>query len=57
LGTKTTHVSAQYLAQYAGHAAWVEDHRTLDNGAMTNRAIGLAMAHPVSRVWKGYWQR
>jgi transposase-like protein len=57
IGGQHHHVSARYLAQYAGHAAWVEDHRTLDNGAMTNRAIGLAMAHPVSRVWKGYWQR
>lgn len=51
------HVSARYLHQYAGHAARVEDHRELSNGAMTGKAIGLAMAHPVSRQWKGYWQR
>lgn len=51
------HVSARYLNQYAGHAAWVEDHRELSNGAMTGRAIGLAMAHSVSRQWKGYWQQ
>jgi len=51
------HVSARYLHQYAGHAAWIEDHREISNGAMTGRAIGLAMAHPVSRAWKGYWQR
>lgn len=51
------HVSARYLHQYAAHAAWLEDHRRLDNGAMAGRVLGLAMAHPVSRNWKGYWQR
>ena len=50
-------VSAQYLHQYAAHAAWLEDHRRLDNGALAHRALGLAMAHPVSRNWAGYWQR
>jgi transposase-like protein len=50
-------VSAQHLHAYAAHAAWLEDHRTLDNGALAHRAIGLAMAHPISRSWKGYWQR
>ena len=25
--------------------------------ALAHRAIGLAMAHPVSRNWKGYRQR
>lgn len=49
-------VSPQYLYQYANHAAWIEDHRRLDNGALANRVVGLAMAHPVSRNWKGYWQ-
>lgn len=51
------HVSPRYLYQYASHAAWLEDHRRLDNGALTKRALGLALAHPVSRNWKGYWQR
>lgn len=51
------HVSPQYLAAYAAHAAWMEDHRREDNGTLTKRALGLAMAHPVSRQWKGYWQR
>ena len=51
------HVSARYLHQYAAHAAWVEDHRELSNGVMTGKAISLAMAHPISRQWKGYWQR
>lgn len=50
------HVSPQHLHQYATHAAWMEDHRRLDNGAICHRALGLALAHPVSRNWKGYWQ-
>ena len=50
-------VSGQYPHQYAAHAAWLEDHRREDNGALVSRALGLAMAHPVSRQWKGYWQR
>lgn len=51
------HVSARYLYQYANEAAWKEDHRREDNGALAQRVVGLAMAHPVSRVWAGYWQR
>jgi transposase-like protein len=50
-------VSPQYLHQYATHAAWLEDHRRLDNGAIARRALGLALDHKVSRNWKGYWQR
>ena len=51
------HVSPQYLHQYASEAAWKEDHRRLDNGALAKRVIGLAMAHWVSKNWCGYWQR
>jgi transposase-like protein len=51
------HVSPQYLHAYAAHAAWLEDHRREDNGKLCHRALGLALGHPVSRVWKGYWQR
>ena len=50
-------VSPQYLHQYATHAAWIEDNRRLDNGALANRALGLALGHGISRNWKGYWQR
>jgi transposase-like protein len=50
-------VSPQYLGQYAAHAAWMEDHRRDDNGANARQTVHLAMAHPVSRQWKGYWQR
>jgi len=50
-------VSPQYLHQYAAHAAWLEDHRRLANGALAYRALGLALGHKASRAWKGYWQR
>lgn len=51
------HVSPRYLHQYAAHAAWLEDHRRTDNGGLVHLALGLALKHPVSRNWKGYWQR
>lgn len=57
VGGQHHHVSPRYLHQYAAHAAWLEDHRRKDNGAKAHRVVGLTMAHPVSRNWKGYWQR
>jgi len=51
------YVSPQYLHQYAAHAAWLEDHRRLDNGALAHRAIKLALNHSKSKNWTGYWQR
>ena len=50
-------VSPKYLHQYSAHAAWLEDHRRRDNGANATAVVANAMAHPVSRAWKGYWQR
>lgn len=57
IGGQHHKVSGQYLHQYAAHAAWLEDHRRDDNGALAHRALGLALGHTVSRNWKGYWQR
>ena len=51
------HVSGKYLAAYAVEMAWREDNRRLPNGALQEAATGAALGHPVSRVWKGYWQR
>ena len=51
------HVSPQYLYQYANHAAWLEDNRRFDNGELAHRLVSNAMDAPVSRNWKGYWQR
>lgn len=50
-------VSPKYLRQYSAHAAWLEDHRRRSNGANAFATVANAMAHPVSRNWKGYWQR
>jgi transposase-like protein len=50
-------VSHKYLYQYAAHAAWCEDHRRSSNGVNATEILTDALAHPVSRVWKGYWQR
>lgn len=51
------HVSPQYLHQYANHAAWLEDNRRTDNGTLAHVLVSNAMDAPVSRKWKGYWQR
>jgi len=51
------HISGKYLAAYAIEMAWREDSRRLPNGALHQAATGAALAHPVSRVWAGYWQR
>jgi transposase-like protein len=50
-------VSPQYLHQYANHAAWLEDNRRTDNGTLAQIVVSNAMDAPVSRNWKGYWQR
>ena len=46
--------SPQYLRQYAGEAAWKEDHRSEANGTQASRALRSAMMSPVSRNWSGY---
>ena len=51
------HVSSQYLHQYANHAAWLEDKRRTDNGTLAHVLVSNSMDAPVSRQWKGYWQR
>jgi hypothetical protein len=51
------HVSARYLAQYAHEAAWKEDHRREANSTLFSRVLKLALAAPVSRLWKGHRQR
>lgn len=51
------HVSHQCLYQYANEAAWREDHARTANGAQHSAVLAAALGSPVSRVWKGYWQR
>ncbi|MBZ0217747.1 MAG: IS1595 family transposase [Fimbriimonadaceae bacterium] len=50
-------VSPKYLYQYANHAAWLEDNRRESNGENAYAILQATMESPVSRVWKGYWQR
>ena len=57
IGGQHHRVDGKYLSAYAVHAAWLEDHRDQSNGALADRLIGKALAAPVSRNWKGYWQR
>lgn len=51
------HISGKYLGFYAAEMAWKEDNRRTANGMQHEMAAGAALAHPVSRVWAGYWQR
>lgn len=51
------HFSPQYLHQYAGEMAWREDHRRVSSGEQYRQVASAALLHPVSRNWKGYWQR
>ncbi len=41
-------VSAQYLHQYANHAAWLEDNRRTDNGTLAAMVVSNAMGRAVS---------
>lgn len=51
------HISGRYLSAYALEMAWREDQRRVSNGEQFLQATYSALAHPVSRTWKGYWQR
>jgi transposase-like protein len=51
------HISGRYLLAYSCEMAWKEDNRRVDNGTQHKAVTGMALAHPVSRVWAGYWQR
>jgi hypothetical protein len=34
-----------------------EDNRRISNGEQYLMTVNAALTHPVSRTWKGYWQR
>ncbi|EJL33443.1 transposase [Caulobacter sp. AP07] len=50
-------IAGRYLEAYAGEMAWREDHRRMSNGVQFAQIVDAAMSAPVSRQWKGYWQR
>ena len=51
------HIAGPYLNAYAAEMGWREDHRRVSNGEQYLAVTGAALSHPVSRQWKGYWQR
>ena len=50
-------LSGKYLERYASEMAWREDNRRTSNGAQFRAIVASAISHPVSRDWRGYWQR
>jgi transposase-like protein len=51
------HIAGPYLAAYAAEMDWREDNRRVANGDQYRAIVAAAATHPVSRTWKGYWQR
>jgi len=51
------HIAGPYLASYAAEMDWREDRRRVSNGEQFAAIVRAAAIHPVSRQWKGYWQR
>lgn len=51
------HIAGRYLYSYASEACWRENARRVDNGSQAMTLTAAAMDAPVSRSWKGYWQR
>lgn len=51
------HVAGPYLQAYAREMAWRENNRRISNGEQYLMTVDAALQHPVSRQWKGYWQR
>lgn len=51
------HIAGPYLGAYAAEMDWREDHRRVSNGEQFLAIVAAAASHPVSRAWKGYWQR
>lgn len=51
------HIAGKYLSAYANEMAWRENYRRTSNGDQFMAIVGAALDHPVSRQWKGYWQR
>ncbi len=51
------HIAGPYFGTYAGENSWREDNRRLSNGEQFLVITAAGLHHPVSRQWKGYWQR
>lgn len=51
------HIAGPHLEAYGMALAWMEDHRRVPNGTIYDLILGACLGHPVSRLWKGYWQK
>ena len=51
------HIAGPYLAAYAAEMDWREDRRRVSNGEQFAAIVTAAAKHPISRQWKGYWQK
>jgi transposase-like protein len=51
------HISGAYTDNYLGELAWRETNRRISNGEQFLTIVAAGLHHPVSRQWKGYWQR
>jgi transposase-like protein len=51
------HIAGPYLSAYADEMSWREDNRRKSTGELYLAIADAALKHPVSRNWKGYWQR
>lgn len=51
------HIAGPYLAAYAAEMDWREDRRRTSNGEQYMALVAAAALAPISRQWKGYWQR
>jgi transposase-like protein len=51
------HIAGKYLDMYAAEMSWRENNRRVSNGEQYLAATNAALNSPVSRQWKGYWQK
>lgn len=51
------HIAGPHLGEYANEMSWREDRRRYTNEENFDALAREATGHPVSRKWKGYWQR
>jgi transposase-like protein len=51
------HIARVYTDNYVAEIAWRETNRRISNGEQFLTIAAAGLHHPVSRQWKGYWQR
>lgn len=51
------HIAGPYFAAYLSENAWRDNYKRVSNGDQYLALISAVANHPVSRQWKGYWQR